>query len=163
MNCARARAAMHLEIDHELDRAGREQLTEHIASCSTCRLEYDQLSAVTAGLGWLARQSADVPAQHTHSVRRFVLGGAGLAAAAMIALSAMWLAGPVVPNTTRVSAPSLARVRLSAAMDARFIAVQRESTMPRVHVVWLYEVERSDTNGSSDARDDSNLELAKRS
>ncbi len=163
MNCSQARAAMHLEMDHELDRDGREQLTAHIVSCQACRLEYDQLSAVATGLEWLAHRTDDVVEVPPQPVRSLLVWGRVLAAAAVIALSALWLTRPIPTVTTPPTAPRQAHVQLSTATDARFIAVRREPIAPRVHVVWLYPVHRTVARESSEVRSTKNQPLLKRS
>lgn len=165
MNCQTARECMHERFDSLLSNNDARRLENHLQSCPSCRVLYDQLAEVQRGLDVLrsvskledCRDGAIVRPATPRHVRRWSRLAAALALAAGIGLVARMMLdertnrthAPPPPDVTPVVAyPPI--VRLGASSSTQYMPVMQETDRPDVHIVWLYHAlpARSDDRAS---------------
>ncbi len=158
MDCDRARQLIDAAGESDLHPQERASLEVHLQTCDECRVCREQMSQLDAALSLLREATEAIPARAAGATagrpqaRRWLLRGA-LRAAAVIAigvLSVLWMtnsqrqqSAPAPTGRTQVTTPQKAtpvHIALAGRSAESYVAVERESSSPKVHVFWLYAV-----------------------
>lgn len=158
MNCERAHDLIHTELDGELADDQLGTLNEHVDTCEPCRLLRSQFLAMQTSFEWLTDQS-QAPLQETPPkpaiiplpwVRR-AAGFAAAAAAAVALYLALPFGGPPQDNqfaSLTSNEPKL-KFELTGESFDKYLAVERHTEEPHVHIVWLYKNQGYSKDSSS--------------
>ena len=178
LHCQQARQAWHDQIDGLAtpDLVAAMQL--HLGHCDQCRIYCDQINAVVGGLDYLRAISQNVPAHSKHEkrqVRRLYLRTVRIAAAIAIVIGAglylstlqrssdQTVADRPVPKATvqvtqtakappMAAPPARAIVRLTGESAEKYIAVQRDTGNPKVHLFVFYPVIQESSSDENDEK-----------
>ncbi len=166
LHCQQARQAWHDQIDGLATPDLVVAMQLHLAHCDQCRIYCDQMKALVGGLDYLRLISENVPAHTKHEkrqVRQLYQRAARIAAAIAIVIGAgLYLSTlqrssdqtvvdrpvprAVVQVTQTAKAPPIAApparaiVRLTGESAEKYIAVQRDTGNPKVHLFVFYPV-----------------------
>jgi hypothetical protein len=158
MNCKQAYHLIHAELDGELADVQQSALDEHVDTCEPCRLLRTQFLAMKAGFEWLADQSQtpsqDTPTEPVIIPLPWVRRAAGFAVAAA-AVGALYLAWPfgAAPQDDQFASITSNEPKLEFELTGesfdKYLAVERHTEEPRVHLVWLYKNQGYSKDSSS--------------
>lgn len=148
MKCERAHNLIHAEFDGESNAEQQRGLQAHIESCEACRALQAQFRAMAEGFEWLAQESETVPQTAPTTIRvLWIRRVAVSAAAAAIVLWVAWpFGGPSGPtrfvsndeSTPHQPAGSQFQFELVGESFDKYLAIEQQSSVPNVHIVWLY-------------------------
>jgi anti-sigma factor RsiW len=189
MNCDSAKQRVEDRFDGTIQTAESEELDQHLESCSACAAWFEEMSRILGGLDALrlasAKEMAAVAPSAKNRMRLNFDAVTRLAAAIGIVVvggALLWWASTSqdgadlenrVAENTGLMAPSAdvtipaasvrtVRLELEGASAGAYLAVEADTSDPRVHMFWLHKsvgrVARGSKSDGSDSDSGASLE-----
>ena len=148
MNCTQAHDLIHAELDRDITAQQQLALDAHAEKCESCGLMRTQFQAMGQGFDWLTEHSEILPqaapAEPTIIRGPWIRRAAAIAVAAAACVTlyvALPFSRPSGEHEVAVNPPPKPKLEFHLTGESfdKYLAVEQESTVPNVHIVWLYK------------------------
>lgn len=172
MDCKTTLALMDDWVDGAIDPAQRHAIERHLSTCASCGAAFEAQQRLAGDLSALGGAADAIAAGPAESAPKALPGASvwgttlRFAAAMVLAVGAAWMArvalwpvhedagrsGPMyVENDARNhELPADSGPTVILASDRAQMAVEVESSNPRIHIVWLYDTPVAESDGDED-------------